>query len=75
MEEIIKKNIETQNQRVTVGLFEYMRSFFTTDEVLKKKMELLHEGEKKIRERLDVFTIMKKLREVDKLKSVLLNSD
>ena len=56
-------------------MFEYMRSFFTTDEVLKKKMELLHEGEKKIRERLDVFTIMKKSREVDKLKSVLLNSD
>jgi len=56
-------------------VFEYVRSFFSFDPVLKKKMELLYEGEKKIREKLDVFTVMRKMREVEKLKAILLNDD
>lgn len=56
-----------------VGLIDYMRSFFSSDPILKKKVEMLKEGEKRIRERLDVFNVIQKMREIDKLKAILLD--
>lgn len=42
---------------------------------MKKKMEILAEGRKKIAERMDILNIIKKLREIDKLKLLLLDKN
>jgi len=69
-------NFSTQrDETIRISLFEYFRKCFTKDPLLKKKLEILNEGRKKIDERLDIFNIMKKLREIDKLKALLLDKD
>ncbi len=63
----------TEQSRVGMTVFEYMRCFFSKDENLIKKKEMLQEGRTRIEERLDVFNILKKMREIDKLKALLLD--
>mgnify|MGYP006976767283 CR=1 FL=1 len=61
----------TEHSKIRMTPFEYMRCFFSKDEKLIKKREMLKEGKKRIEERLDVFNILKKMREIDKLKALL----
>jgi len=63
----------SEHSRVTLSVFEYIRSFFSKDETLRKKREILAEGRRRIEERLDVFNVLKKMREIDKLKFLLLD--
>ena len=75
LEDIIRKTFEEKPERIEVGFFEWARSFFSFDPAIRKKMELIKEGEKKIVEKLDIFKIIRTMREVDKLKAILLNAD
>jgi len=63
----------SDKSKVTMSIFEYIRSFFSKDETLMKKKQILSEGRKRIEERLNVFNVIKKMREIDKLKFLLLD--
>jgi len=75
MDDIVRRSMESSHARIDISVADYIRGFFSLDNEINKKIELLKEGEKRIRERLDVFNVMNKLREIDKLKAILLNKD
>lgn len=60
---------------INLSFWEYLRSFFTRSKVIKEKIRYLNEGISRINERLDIFNIFKKLREMDKLKVLLLENE
>ncbi|RZL48278.1 MAG: hypothetical protein EOP00_09610 [Pedobacter sp.] len=49
-----------------------MKSFISKDPKLRKKIQLLNAGIRQIEARLDIFSLFKKLDELDKLKRLLL---
>ena len=76
----VKKEIEKSmnddlTTRININFWDYIVACFCKPQAIQKKFELLREGENKIRERLDIFNVMKKLREIDKLKMLLLDKD
>mmetsp|Transcript_28917 Transcript_28917/g.26264 ORF Transcript_28917/g.26264 Transcript_28917/m.26264 type:complete len:113 (-) Transcript_28917:246-584(-) len=75
MNDIVRRSMEGQQTKINISMIEYIRGFFSFDKKIAKKMEMLKEGERRIRERLDIFNVMIKLREIDKLKAILLNKD
>ena len=62
-------------EKIDLTFWEYLRSFFSQNEAIKEKMYILNEGTRRINERLDIFNLLKKLRELDKLKILLLEDD
>jgi len=75
MDDVVRRSMESSRARIDISVADYIRGFFSVDPVITKKIQLLQEGERRIRERLDVFNVMNKLREIDKLKAILLNKD
>jgi len=63
------------SDQIDLTFWEYLRSFVSPNEVIKEKMDILNEGIRRINERLDIFNLLKKLREVDKLKILMLEDD
>lgn len=74
----VKKVVEpgqVKNPDLNISAIEYFRSFFSQEKELKKKFKIVKEGQRRIEERLDVFNILKKFREIDKLKALLLDKE
>ena len=61
--------------KINITFWEYVRSFFRKSNSLDEKLAILRQGIHSIEERLDVLNIMKKFREIDKLKALLLEDD
>lgn len=61
--------------KMGLSIWEYLYWFTLRPKSLQTKKEIYDEGIKKINERLDIANLMKKLREIDKLRALLLDSD
>ena len=63
-------------EKMNFTFWDYIRSFFFWKSTrLNRKLSTLKEGMKRINERLDIFNVLRKLREVDKLKVLLLENE
>ena len=51
------------SDQIDLTFWEYLRSFVSPNEVIKEKMDILNQGIRRINERLDIFNLLKKLRE------------
>lgn len=69
------ESLESEQYKISLTLGEYLCSFFYKSESLKQKMQIINEGTKKLESRLDVVAILKKMRELDKLKAMLFDVD
>jgi len=68
-------SLNYEEEEINISFVEYVFSFFRKDERTAEKMAILNKGMKDISERLDIFNIMRKFREIDKLKALLLEDD
>lgn len=64
-----------KTQNIKISFFEFVLSFFWMPKCLKKKMDILEKGVKKVEKKLDVFSLLKNIREIEKLKILLLEND
>ena len=64
-----------ESESVNISYWEYVKSFVWKSKSLNEKIGILNEGKRRINERLDIFNMFKKFREVDKLKLLLLESE
>jgi len=64
-----------ESSRVDISIWEFFTSFIKKSEKTKEKFDVLNKGMKNVRERMDILNIMKKFRELDKLKTLLLEED
>lgn len=60
--------------QICVTLWDYIKWILFRSESVKPKMALLTKGTRKINSRLDIITILKKMREIDKLRAMLFDS-
>jgi len=60
---------------INISIWEFFSSFIMKTKRTQEKFELLNKGMKNVRERMDILNIMKKFRELDKLKALLLEED
>jgi len=60
---------------INISIWEFFSSFIMKTKRTREKFELLNKGMKNVRERMDILNIMKKFRELDKLKALLLEED
>lgn len=60
---------------VNISYFEYLSSFVSKSETIKGKMAIINAGFETLENRLDVFNLLKKLRDIDKIKGLILDSD
>ena len=67
--------LTTKFEKIDISFFEYIRSFVWSNPAIDEKAGLLKEGMRRINERLDIFNMFKKLREIDKLKLLLLDKE
>lgn len=68
------KSIDS-HEKIKFTFWDYIKSYFWKSDSLNKKLAILKEGKKRIDERLDIFNVLKKLREVDKLKVLMLENE
>jgi len=61
--------------KINITFWEYLHSYFWKSKELKEKFRLLNEGVRRIEERLDIFKVFKKFREVDKMRLLLFESE
>jgi len=71
----ISSDMNAEPSRLNITFWDYIRSFVRRSDAMKEKMRLLNEGINRINERLDIFQMFKKFREIDKLKVLLLEYD
>ena len=64
-----------ESAKIDISIWEFILSFVKKTEKSKEKFEVLDKGMKNVRERMDILNIMKKFREFDKLKVLLLEED
>jgi len=63
------------SDKINLSFCEYLRSFLPGNKGVKQKIKILQDGIKRIDERLDIFNVLKKLRELDKLKFLLIENE
>ncbi len=71
----VLSKIAKEPDGLNITFWDYTRSFIKPSAAMKDKMKLLNNGINRINERLDIFQMFKKFREIDKLKSLLLEYD
>jgi hypothetical protein len=59
----LSQNFQKEPYELSISTFEYVRSFIYQSEFLKQKMQILNEGTKRLSNRLDAVTILKKMRD------------
>ena len=64
-----------EENEINISFWEYLKSYLWKTSAVEEKIGLLREGMRRIDERLDIFNMFKKFREIDKLKLLLLESD
>ncbi|EAR93756.1 small GTP-binding domain protein (macronuclear) [Tetrahymena thermophila SB210] len=70
-----KQMIEKKINKINVSTWEYFKSFIIPTEKYKKKKQIIKYSVDKLYHNLDIFNILKKLVEVEKLKRLLLDQD
>lgn len=60
---------------IHISFLEYVKSFFFKSEAAKEKLEILNKGLAILDSRLDILSVLKKLREVDKMKGLIFDTD
>ena len=68
-------NLNYESSKIDISLWEFFTSYVKKNEKTKEKFDVLNKGMKNVRERMDILNIMKKFRELDKLKALLLEED
>jgi len=68
-------DLEYESRKIDISIWEYFSSFVRKSQQTKEKFDVLDKGMKNVRERMDILNIMKKFRELDKLKALLLEED
>jgi len=71
----INEKLNAESGKLNITFCDYFMSFFKKTESMNEKMALINEGVRRINERLDIFQMFKKFREIDKLKMLLLEYD
>jgi len=64
-----------ESQKIDISIWEFFASYIRKTKKTQEKFELLNKGMKNVKERMDILNIMKKFRELDKLKALLLEED
>jgi len=72
---VLPTKLTKDSEKINITFWDYVRSYLWKSKEMKEKMGLLHEGVRRIEERLDIFNVLKKFREVDKLKLLLLENE
>jgi len=74
---LIKENKKEAKKASTIDItfWEYIRSYIKSSNTHNEKLALIKKGVKEMEERLDIFNIMRKFREIDKLKALLFEDD
>ena len=67
--------LHKESDKINITFWDYVKSYVWKTKDMKEKTALLREGIRRIEERLDIFNVLKKFREVDKLKLLLLESE
>ena len=67
--------LHKESDKINITFWDYVRSYFWRTKSMREKTALLREGIRRIEERLDIFNVLKKFREVDKLKLLFLESE
>ncbi|EAR93757.1 transmembrane protein, putative (macronuclear) [Tetrahymena thermophila SB210] len=70
-----KQMIEKKINKINVSTWEYFKSFIIPTEKYKKKKQIIKYSVDKLYHNLDIFNILKKLVDVEKLKRLLLDQD
>jgi len=70
-------SVAYESSNIDISMWEYFSRFLfiKRNKRTKEKFDVLNKGMKNIRERMDVLNIMQKFRELDKLKTLLLEED
>lgn len=71
----LPEKLHKSEYRINITFWEYLQSYFYKSEELVHKFKLLNEGMRRIEERLDIFKVFKKFREVDKMRLLLFESE
>ena len=61
--------------QINITFWDYIKSYIWKSKSLNQKLVLIQEGMARINERLDIFNVLRKLREVDKLKVLLFEGE
>jgi len=64
-----------RSRKINITFWDYIKSYVWKSKSLNKKLVLIQEGMERINERLDIFNVLRKLREVDKLKVLLFEGE
>jgi len=72
---VLPDKLTRESDRINITFWNYLQGYFWRSKSVKEKFQLLHEGMRRIEERLDIFNVFKKFREVDKLKLLLLEHE
>jgi len=68
-------NEKKRVNKINITFWDYIRSYIWKSRSLNQKLVLIQEGMARINERLDIFNVLRKLREVDKLKVLLFEGE
>jgi len=72
---VLPDKLTRESDRINITFWNYLQGYFWRTSSVKEKFQLLNEGIRRIEERLDIFNVFKKFREVDKLKLLLLEHE
>jgi len=64
-----------ESSKIDISIWEFFLSYVKKNERTQEKFAVLNRGMKNVKERMDILNIMKKFRELDKLKALLLEED
>jgi len=70
-----EENLNYESTKIDISIWEFFASYVKKSKQTKEKFEVLDKGMKNVKERMDILNIMKKFRELDKLKALLLEED
>ena len=68
-------DIGSSSFKVDISFWDLICSFFNKNGPAAQRIKVLRTGISNIQDRLDIFNLLKKLREIDKLKALLLEED
>ena len=71
----LPEKLNKRSYQLNITFMEYLQSYFYKSKELKEKFRLLNEGVRRIEERLDIFNVFKKFREVDKMRLLMFESE
>ena len=67
--------LKYESSKIDISIWEFFASYIRRNNRTKEKFNVLNKGMKNVKERMDILNIMKKFRELDKLKALLLEED